>query len=68
MGKLLGLALGFLLGAALGATLVVLFSPVSGDQLIQNLKEGYDETREEARLVSAQRRLELEAELKRMRQ
>ena len=65
MSKLLGLVLGFVLGAALGATLVVLFSPVTGEQLVRNLKDGYTETLAEARNVSAQRRAELEAELKR---
>jgi gas vesicle protein len=67
MKKLLGLLLGFMVGAALGATLVVLLSPVSGDQLIRNLKQGYAETMSEARTVSEKRRAELEAELARMR-
>jgi hypothetical protein len=67
MSKLLGLALGFLIGAALGAMLVMLFSPVTGDRLIRNLKAGYDETLAEARAVSAQRRAQLEAELVQMR-
>jgi gas vesicle protein len=67
MSKLLGLLIGFILGAAVGAMLVVLFSPVSGDRLIRNLKEGYDETLAEARAVSAQRRAQLEAELAQMR-
>jgi gas vesicle protein len=65
MSRLLGLVIGFIVGAALGATLVVLFSPVSGDQLVRSLKDGYTETMAEARSVSAQRRAELEAELKR---
>lgn len=67
MSKLLGLAVGFLIGALLGATLVVLFSPVSGDRLVRNLKDSYDETLAEARAVSAQRRAQLEAELVQMR-
>lgn len=68
MSKLLGLIIGFVVGAAIGATLVVLFAPVSGDQLVRNLKAGYAETMQEARMVSANRRAELEAELKRRRQ
>lgn len=68
MSKLLGLIIGFVVGAAIGATLVVLFAPVSGDQLVRNLKTGYAETMQEARMVSANRRAELEAELKRRRQ
>lgn len=68
MKKLLGLLLGFVVGAALGAAVIVLLSPVSGDQLIDNLKQGYDETVDEARKVSEKRRAELEAELVQMRQ
>ena len=67
MSKLLGLLIGFTLGAIFGATLVVLFSPVSGDRFVRNLKHGYNETLAEARAVSAQRRAQLEAELVQMR-
>jgi gas vesicle protein len=67
MRKLLGLVLGFMTGASLGATLVVLLSPVSGEQLIRNLKQSYDETKNEARKVSERRRAELEAQLAQMR-
>ena len=67
MRKLLGLVLGFMTGASLGATLVVLLSPVSGEQLIRNIKQSYDETKAEARKISEQRRAELEAQLAQMR-
>jgi gas vesicle protein len=67
MKKLLGLLLGFIVGALIGATLVVLLSPVSGEELIQNIKKGYADSLEEARRVSAERRAHMEAELERLR-
>ena len=67
MKKLLGLLLGFVVGAALGAVVIMLLSPVSGDQLVDNLKQGYDETKDGARKVAEQRRAELEAELAHLR-
>ena len=63
MNKLLSLALGLGLGALLGAALVLLFAPVSGDALVKSLKEGYEDTLEEARTAAEVRRRELEAEL-----
>ncbi len=64
MNKLISIAIGLGVGALLGAALVVLFAPVSGDQLVKNLKDGYAETMEEARTAAETRRQELEAELK----
>ena len=64
MKKLIRLLIGFGIGAAIGAALVLLFAPASGEKLVKNLKEGYAETMEEARLASEARRRELEAELK----
>lgn len=67
MKQLVSLALGFGLGALAGAALVMLFSPVSGEQVAANLKRGWQETMEEARRASAARQAELEAELATMR-
>lgn len=67
MRKLISLTLGFGLGSAIGATMVMLFSPTSGEQLVENIKRGYAETMAEARKASALRRSELEAELVQMR-
>jgi gas vesicle protein len=63
MNKLLSWAIGFAIGAVLGAMLIVLFSPVSGSQWVDNLKRGYNETMEEGRRAAETRRAELEAQL-----
>ena len=63
MRTLLSWIIGLTLGAALGATLVLLFAPTSGEQLISRLRAGWEETMVEARRASEQRRHELEAEL-----
>lgn len=66
MRTLLSWMIGLALGAALGATLVLLFAPTSGEQLVNRLKAGWEETMAEARQASEQRRRELEAELAQM--
>ena len=63
MRKILSLLLGMSLGAVVGVALVMFFAPTSGEQLIANLKAGWEETLAEARIASAARRKELEAEL-----
>ncbi|MBE2268309.1 MAG: YtxH domain-containing protein [Anaerolinea sp.] len=67
MNKLLSLLLGFTVGAIIGSLLVLVFSPVSGQKVVNALKAGYAETLDEARQASDQRKRELEAEYKRMR-
>ena len=66
MRKIISMTLGFGLGTAIGAAMVMLFSPTSGEQLVENIKRGYAETMAEARKASALRRAELETELARM--
>lgn len=68
MAKIFGLLFGMTLGAAVGVVLVTLFSPVSGEELLQNLKRGYSEALDAARQASAARRAELEAQLAQMQQ
>jgi hypothetical protein len=65
--RLLSFFIGLLFGALLGATLVVLFAPVSGTELVEGVKRGYNETLDEARAASEKRRRELEAEFRRRR-
>lgn len=68
MRKLTSWLLGFALGAALGLTLVMLFSPVTGQEIIDRVRQGWAETLEEARRANAERRAELEARLREMQQ
>ena len=63
MAKIIGWIIGFSLGAAFGALLIALFVPISGDEIVKRIKEGYQETLQEARLAAQTRRAELEAEL-----
>jgi gas vesicle protein len=66
MKTLLGLLLGITLGALVGIGLVTLFSPMSSEELRQNLKRGYEEALDAARKASAVRREELQAQLAQM--
>ena len=63
MRKILSLMIGLGLGAGVAVLLITLFTPTSGDKLVANLKAGWEETLAAARLASAERRKELEAEL-----
>ncbi|MDX2163490.1 MAG: YtxH domain-containing protein [bacterium] len=63
MRKLISLALGLGVGSGIALVLVALFAPVSGKPLRALLRQSYDETMAEARLASASRQRELEAEL-----
>lgn len=67
MKKLLSFTLGIGLGAMVGASVVILFAPMPGSELVARLKQGWNETMEEARRASELRRAELEAELAQMR-
>jgi gas vesicle protein len=67
MNKLISLGIGLAVGVAIGVVTAVLVAPSSGAEFKGNLRRGYDETFEEARRTSQQRKLELEAELKRKR-
>lgn len=66
MRKFISLVIGILIGSGLGALLVTLFSPVSSDEFRANLKAQYQHALEVARKASADRRAELEQELRDM--
>ncbi len=66
MRKLASWLIGFAVGAVLGATLVMLFAPTSGAELVSRFKRGWADTLEEARQANAARRAELEAQLRQM--
>jgi gas vesicle protein len=57
--------LGIGLGALVGALLVMLFAPASGQEIVAQLRHGWQATLAEARKANAERRAELEAELAR---
>lgn len=67
MRQLLSLGVGLTVGAAIGITLAILFAPTSGERLKHNLRLGWNEAMDEARLASVTRRAELEADLARRR-
>lgn len=66
MKKLLSLVLGIGLGAMVGASVVILFAPMPGSELVARIRRGWEETMQEARRASELRRAELEAELSQM--
>lgn len=68
MRKLLSFVIGLGAGISLGMLVVALFSPMTGEEFRANLKGHYQDAVEAGRKASAQRRSELEAELKRMRE
>lgn len=67
MRKLLSFLLGIGLGTLAGMLLVTLFSPVSGGELRQNLRDHYQNALGKAKEASAQKRAELEADLQQRR-
>lgn len=56
--------MGFALGGGAAAVIVALFVPGTAQQVRARLRSGYQQALDEARRASAQRRAELEAELK----
>jgi len=65
---LLSWIFGLAIGAVVGIVLVSFFSPVSGDELRENLKDHYRDARVAAHNAAKERRAELERELETMRQ
>ncbi len=60
--------MGFVLGSALGAALIILFAPMLGEDLKARLKQRYQEAMEAGHLASEAKRVEMEAQLAKMRQ
>ena len=67
MRKSLSWLVGLGIGVLFGAVLAVLFSPVSSDELRANLQARYQRALAAGRHASAERRAELEKELRELR-
>jgi gas vesicle protein len=58
---------GILLGALVGASLAIIFTPASGRELQDRLRDGYNNLRRELNQAAVDRRSELEAQLASLR-
>lgn len=67
MRKFLSWLVGLGIGVLFGAVLAVLFSPVSSDELRANFQAHYQRALAAGRQASAERRAELEKELRELR-
>lgn len=67
MRRLLSYVIGIGLGAGVGMLLVTFFSPVSGADLRNKLRQHYDDALAAARKAAAEKRAELEKELEEMK-
>lgn len=63
MRKFLSVLVGLSIGAVIGALLAAFFSPVTADELQENLHTHYQRALEAGRQASEKRRAELEEEL-----
>jgi gas vesicle protein len=67
MRKMMSLFIGLGIGSTIGALIIALFSPVSADEFRAKLKTHYEHAIQAGQKASAERRVELEQELKEMR-
>ena len=67
MNKVLNLLFGFVLGGVVGSALVLLLTPLSGDELRSEVQDYTRQVRQEVEQAAANRRTELEHELARLR-
>jgi len=67
MNKVLNLLFGFVLGGVVGSALVLLLTPLSGDELRSEVQDYTRQVRHEVEQAAATRRTELERELARLR-
>lgn len=68
MKKFVSFSIGFFTGAVVMGVLALLFTPESGAGLRESLKEAILQTKNEISSAAQQKRLELEAELNKLRQ
>ncbi|MEJ2208444.1 MAG: YtxH domain-containing protein [Anaerolineae bacterium] len=68
MKKVLNIFAGMALGAAVGVGLALVLAPESGDELQRRIKEWWAQVQAAGQEAAEQRRLELTAQLREMRQ
>ena len=68
MKKFVSFSIGFLIGAVVMDVVVLLFTPDSGVGIRESLKDSILQTKNEISAAAQQKRLELEAELSKLRQ
>ena len=68
MRKVVSFSIGFFTGAVVVGVLALLFTPDSGAGLRESLKDSFLQTKNEISSAAQQKRLELEAELRKLRQ
>ena len=66
--KFVSFSIGFFTGAVLVGVITLLFTPESGAGLRESFKESIYQTKNEISSAAKQKRLELEAELNKLRQ
>lgn len=62
MNKFFSFTAGAICGVLIGATVIVLFTPVSGEELLTNLKNRWEEALEEGQKAMEARQQELETQ------
>lgn len=68
MRKFLSFSIGFFTGAVVVGVITLLFAPDSGAGIRESIKDSLLQTKNEISSAAQQKRLELEAELKKLRQ
>jgi gas vesicle protein len=68
MRKILAFTAGAMCGAIVGAIAALMLAPTSGDELREQTRKRFDEIMEEGKKAAADRRAELEAQLRKMQQ
>lgn len=66
--KFLSFSIGFFTGAVVVGVITLLFAPDSGAGIRESIKDSLLQTKNEISSAAQQKRLELEAELKKLRQ
>ncbi len=62
MGKVMGFMAGAVCGLLVGAVTALLFTPASGEELIRDAEERWQQTLNDARQARDEKRLELETQ------